>query len=80
MEILHSDETFLSDPLGSLEQALIRQYLQKRGYDPHQLHLLSEETRCQLLTEACLFASGKLEEVEARAHWIEDLHGGHPPI
>jgi hypothetical protein len=29
-----------------------------------------------LMKQACTYASGKLAEVEARAHFVHDIHGG----
>jgi len=62
--------------LGKLERALIHDYLGARGYSPVKLAELPEPERATLLAEASVYASGKLEEVEARSHFVDQLHGG----
>jgi len=63
------------NPEGQLEQTLIREFLHARGYDMRALEALPEEDRKRLLTEASTYAAGKLAEVEARAHFVQDVHG-----
>jgi hypothetical protein len=70
-----TDKPVMEDPLAQLEKAFIAEYLRSRGYDPEKLHELPEEVVKQLMTEASLYASTKLEEVEARAHFVEEVHG-----
>ena len=64
--------------LGKLERALINDYLRARGYDPVKLADLPELERTKLLAEASVYASGKLVEVEARSHFLDEIHGGIP--
>lgn len=66
----------LEPPLGQLERALIDEFVRARGYDPLTLAGLPEGERERLLTEASVYASGKLMEVEARSHFLDDLHDG----
>jgi len=66
--------------LGKLERALIDDYLDARGYDPVKLAGLPELERAKLLAEASVYASGKLVEVEARSHFLDEMHGGLPGI
>ena len=65
----------LEKPEGQLEQTLIREFLHARGYDMRALEALPEEDRKRLLTDASTYAAGKLAEVEARAHFVHDMHG-----
>jgi hypothetical protein len=62
-------------PLAELERTLINEFLQRRGYDLDSVHALPEAEAHALLREASIYASGKLEEVESRAHYIDGLHG-----
>jgi|KBSMisStandDraft_5_1062788.scaffolds.fasta_scaffold1224871_2 hypothetical protein len=66
--------------LGRLERALIDDYLGARGYDPVTLASLPEQERTKLLAEASTCASGKLVEIEARSHFLDEIHGGSPGI
>jgi len=58
-----------------LEQSLIQEFLRARGCDSRALEALPEKDRRRLLTEASVHAAGKLAEIEARAHFIKDVHG-----
>ena len=51
------------------------QYLRSQGYELRTLHELPAERVKQLLREASLYAAGKLTEVEARASYVQDIHG-----
>lgn len=57
-----------------LEQALIEEYLHERGYSHEDLKKLPVEVVEKLMKEASQYASLKMEEVEARAHLIKELH------
>jgi len=61
-------------PLEQLEQSLIAEYIQGKGYDPQKLADVSADVRAKLLIEASVYASGKLVEVEARSHYLADVH------
>ena len=65
----------LENPERQLEQMLIQEFLRARGYDSRRLEALPEKDRTRLLTEASVHAAGKLAEVEARAHFVHDVHG-----
>jgi hypothetical protein len=67
-------------PLGELERALIDEFVRAQGYDPLKLSDLPEEERKRLLKDASVYASGKLMEVEARSHFLDELHDGVPGI
>jgi len=64
----------LEPPLAQLEESLIAEFVRARGYDPTQLAHLSEAEWQKLLTDASIYASGKLMEVEARSHFVHQLH------
>ena len=75
MTIKPFDGPPLENPERRLEQTLIREFLRARGYDSRALEALPENDRKRLLTEASIHAAGKLAEVEARAHFVRDVHG-----
>jgi len=64
----------VDDHEAKLELALIEEYLHERGHELKELPALSYAERQQLLHDASIYAAGKLAEVEARAHYVEDLH------
>ena len=53
---------------------LIDQFLRVRGFDRLRLSELPPERREKLLAEASVYASGKLVEVEARSHFVDEIH------
>ena len=57
-----------------LEKALIEEYLHEKGYSLKELSKLPAELADKLMKEASQYASLKLEEVSARAHFIKELH------
>jgi hypothetical protein len=61
-------------PMAELERTLIAEYLQKHGHDLDSVHHLPPAEAHALLKDASIYASGKLEEVESRAHYLDDLH------
>jgi hypothetical protein len=67
-------------PLAELERTLIEGFIRERGYDPLTLADLPDDTRAALLKDASVYASGKLMEVEARSHFVHELHSGSPEI
>lgn len=64
-----------ADPMKQLEEALIDEFLRARGHDRRSVHALPEDQARRLLTDASVHASSKLSEVEARAHYVHELHG-----
>lgn len=68
------------DPHAQMERAFIEEYLRERGYSFEALHKLPERLVKQLLTEASTYASNKLSEMEARAHFVNEVHGASPPL
>ena len=67
-------------PLAQLERAFIAEFLQARGYTLSTLQELPEDQANALLKEASLYASGKLTEVESRAHYVDEMHHGAQPM
>ena len=65
----------MQDPNGSLESELINEFLRTRGYDRRSLDSLPDDERRRLLRAASMHAAGKLTEIEARAHFVDELHG-----
>ena len=70
----------IEDPNALLEKALIEEYLHKKGYSRKGLKKLPTEQVETLMKEATLYASLKMEEVKARAHFIEELHDDSSPF
>jgi hypothetical protein len=69
------DGTHIADPNAALERAIIEEFIRARGYDPDRLQELSEAVRHQLQSEASTHAAARLAEMEARAHYVQELHG-----
>ncbi len=66
------------DPDALLEKAFLDEYVRGRGYDPRRLQELPEDKVRALMTEASIYASDKLAEIEARAGFVEGMHGVIP--
>jgi len=64
----------VDDHEAKLELALIEEYLHEHGHELKELPGLAYAERQRLLHDASIYAAGKLAEIEARAHYIEDLH------
>jgi hypothetical protein len=71
---LQSDEFVQTDPVAKLERAFIAEYLERHGHNVATLHDLPEPEARALMRAASLYASAKLSEVEARAHYVHDIH------
>lgn len=56
-----------------LEKGLIDEYLRNKGYDRKSLKKLPEYEANRILTEASIYASGKLTEIETKARLKQDL-------
>jgi len=70
------DTPLMGDSSAPLERVFIEEYLQSRGYSLEMLDELSKKLRKKLMTEASRYASLKLEEIESRAHFVEEIHDG----
>ena len=62
------------DAEGRLEQALIEEFLRARGLDSNALRALPADEVKRVLTDASVYAAAKLAEIEARAHFVHDIH------
>lgn len=71
----HNELQPLEEPLARLERQLITAYLAAAGQDFGLLILRNDEAARRLLAEASLYASERLSEIEARAHFLKKLHG-----
>lgn len=75
----HEPETEpVADPHARMERAFIEEYLHERGYSLKELQDLPEALAHQLMIEASTYASSKLTEVEARAHFVDKVHDAMP--
>lgn len=70
------DNQQMEDPNAVLEKALMAEYLHERGYSLEKLKELPKEMAEQLMKEATRYASLKMEEIQARAHFVEEIHDG----
>jgi hypothetical protein len=75
MTMKEPDTPAMEDPGGALGEALIEEFFRARGIDPAALHTLPEAELKRVLTEASIYASTKLAEIEARAHFVHGIHG-----
>jgi len=64
----------IEDRNALLEKALIEEYLHEKGCSLKDLKKLPIELAKNLMKEASKYASLKMEEVKARAHFIDELH------
>ena len=64
----------MEDRNAFLEKALIEEYLHEKGYSHEDLKKLPADLIKKLMKEASQYASLKMEEVEARARFIQELH------
>jgi hypothetical protein len=69
------DRILFEEPLAELERHLIGAYLAGTGEDFQDLLTRDDDHARKLLAEATRYASDKLAEVEARSHYLRQLHG-----
>ena len=69
-------ETALEDPEARLERALIEEFLQARGYSLAMVNFRSPAEHQGLLAQAAQYAAVRLAEIDARAAYIHQIHGG----
>jgi hypothetical protein len=70
-----TQNSVLRDLLADLERRLIAAYLAGAGYDLDELMERLDDDARRKLAEASRYASGKLSEIEARAHYLQELRG-----
>jgi len=71
------DPPGVGDPLAQLEKNFIDEFLRARGVDRQSVQQLPAEQAKSLLKGASVYAATKLTEVEARAHYVHELHHTH---
>jgi len=69
------DQTPIHEPLSDLESHLISAYVAGAGHDLKALLARTDDDARRLLAEASRYASAKLSEIEARSHYLHQLHG-----
>jgi len=77
MAIDRVDVPPLAEPLAELERRIIDDYLHDHGHDPAALRSSQDLHARQILAAAATYASTRLSEVEARSHYVRELHSGH---
>jgi hypothetical protein len=65
-----------TDPGGIMERQLIEDYLKARGHTLRSVRALPEREGRPLLAAAAEYASLRLTEIEARAHYLDAIRGG----
>ncbi len=65
----------IEEPLAELERELMTAYVSGAGQDLEALLARHDGQARQLLTEASLYASARLTEVESRFHYLRSLRG-----
>ena len=70
------DNQQMEDPNAVLEKALMDEYLHERGYSLEKLKELPKEMFEELMKDATRYASLKMEEIQARAHFVDEIHDG----
>lgn len=70
----HLDEqTPMEDPLAGLERMFIEEYLKQKGYQWCELSKLDEKEVKRLMTEACMYATTKLADIEAKTGFRQHI-------
>lgn len=67
------DRPRIDDPHADLERTLISEYLKARGHDAAALRARDDGEAHRLLAEASTHAASRLAELEARAHYIQEI-------
>jgi hypothetical protein len=73
----NNGQPLMEDMHAFLEKTLIEAYLKGKGYMRVELKSLPEAEAKQLMKEASIYASGKLAELEERAHFVQELHDAY---
>jgi hypothetical protein len=69
------DITPMEEPLAELERRIVDEYLRDAGHDPQALRARGDAMARSLLVDAATYAATRLTEVEARSHYVRNLHG-----
>ena len=65
--------SLMEDPMAGLEKMYIEQYLAEKGYRWCDLAKLPAKQVKTLMTEACMYASSRLAEMEAKVGFREEI-------
>ena len=65
----------IEQPFAELERQLISAFVAGTGHDLQDLLARRDEAARKILAEASRYASERLSEVEARSHYVHNLHG-----
>jgi len=65
------------EPLAELERRIIDEYIRGLGHDPDTLRGSNDPAARRILIDASTYAATRLSEVEARSHYVRELHTGH---
>jgi len=65
----------MEEPLAQLERELINAYVEGAGEQLVALRSRNDDDARRLLTDASLYATARLSEVEARLHYLQSLRG-----
>ena len=65
------------EPLAELERRIIDEYIRGLGHDPDTLRTSNDPAARRVLIDASTYAATRLSEVEARSHYVRELHIGH---
>ena len=68
-------ESPLADPHAGFERAMIEEFIRTRGYDAARLQDLLEDLLRRVQSDASTHADARVAEIEARAHYVHELHG-----
>jgi len=69
------DQAVTDEPQARLERLFIEAYLRTKGHTLQSLQKLPAEEAKQLMTEASIYASTKLAEVETKERLLQEIHG-----
>jgi hypothetical protein len=75
MKTNNDDRPPMEEPLAELERELISAYVAGAGQDLQALLARNDKEARHLLTDASLYASSRLTEVESRMHYLRSLRG-----
>ena len=75
MATTHDVPPTLEEPHSELERQLIANYLAQTGHDYRALIERTDDASRKLLADAAHYASERLSEIEARSHYLHELHG-----
>ena len=65
----------IEEPLAQLERELMSAYVAGAGEDIEALCSRTDDAARRLLTDASLYATARLTEVESRSHYLRSLRG-----